>query len=116
MSRSKNYSRTKGHAYETQICKELRDLGYDAVTSRSESKNMDDAKIDIVSKDLPCYVQLKKTQNTPNYSEIEKACKYKDKPFVIFHAKQKKKEKNICTESEYVMVPKEFFYQLIKKN
>ena len=47
--RSSNYSRTKGHAYETKIAKELRDLGFTGVvTSRSESKRADDNKVDLV--------------------------------------------------------------------
>ena len=67
--RSKSYSRTKGHSYETKIAKEFRELGYTGVvTSRSESKSMDDKKVDLIDTEgkLPYYVQLKKTQNTPS--------------------------------------------------
>lgn len=47
--RSNSYSRNKGHAYETQIAKELRELGFTGVvTSRSESKRADDNKVDLV--------------------------------------------------------------------
>jgi Holliday junction resolvase len=41
-------SRAKGHAYELQIVNRLKELGYDAVTSRSESKRMDDLGVDII--------------------------------------------------------------------
>ena len=71
--RSKSYSRTKGHRYETQIAKELRDLGYKGVkTSRSESKSLDDNKVDIIDTEgcLGLNIQLKKTQNIPNYFKI----------------------------------------------
>ena len=79
-------SRRRGAQYEQLIAKELRELGFEGVvTSRAESKSMDDNKIDLVDKNnqLPCYIQLKKTGNTPNYFDIEKACTLKDKPFVI---------------------------------
>ena len=41
-------SRKKGNSYELIIIKELTDLGFDGlVSSRSQSKNLDNAKIDI---------------------------------------------------------------------
>lgn len=80
------YCRNKGHKYETKIAQELRDLGYSGVvTSRSESKNTDDKKIDLIDTngELPCYIQLKNTLNTPQYFSIEEECPLKDKPFII---------------------------------
>lgn len=80
-------SRARGIEYEQRIAKELRDLGFiNIVTSRAESKIMDDNKIDLIDKDnkLPCYIQLKRTQKCPNYFAIEEQCPLKDKPFVIF--------------------------------
>lgn len=61
-------------------------MGFEVVTSRMESKAMDDAKIDLVDKkgNLNFHPQIKKTANTPDYFGIEAGCKYKDKPFVIF--------------------------------
>jgi hypothetical protein len=42
-------NKRRGSDYERQIAKELRELGYtEVVTSRSESKAMDDAKIDLI--------------------------------------------------------------------
>lgn len=115
--RSSNYSKKTGNAYECQIAKELRDLGYTGVvTSRSESKRADDNKIDLIDTEnkLPFYPQLKKTQSTPSYFSIREQCTLKDKPFVIFWAKREKKEINICTRGEVVILPKEYFYELIK--
>lgn len=80
------YCRNKGHRYETKIAQELRDLGFtEVVTSRSESKSMDDKKVDLVDRSgrLPCYIQLKNTVNTPQYHAIKKECPLKDKPFII---------------------------------
>lgn len=67
------YARTKGHRYEQQIVKELKDIGFTGCqTSRYASKAKDDQKIDIVDLEnrLPCEIQLKKTQNIPNYFKI----------------------------------------------
>lgn len=80
-------NRRRGNTYETKIAKELRELGFDEVkTSRSESKSMDDKKVDLVDPTgkLPFYPQIKKTINTPDYFGIRKACPLKDKPFVLF--------------------------------
>ncbi len=71
--RSASYSKTKGNRYEQQIAKELRDLGFTGVkTSRSESKTVDNNKVDIIDTEnkLPVQIQLKKTQNIPNYFKI----------------------------------------------
>ena len=70
--RSSKYSKTKGNAYEVQIAKELRELGFDTVTARSESKNVDNNKVDIIDKSgkLPVNIQLKKTLVTPQYFKI----------------------------------------------
>ena len=111
-------SRARGIEYEQQIAKELRELGYiDIVTSRAESKAMDDNKIDLIDKsnNMPFYAQLKRTIKCPNYFAIEEECPIKDKPFVIFWNGQKPTEKTFRSMGEIVMLPKEFFYKLIKK-
>ena len=118
--RSGAYSRNKGNAYERKIIKELTDIGYKGLkSSRSVSKNLDNAKIDIAETEdkLPCYVQCKSTQNTPSVKKINEEVGYKDKPLAIFWNIQEKKEGNVNITScgEYVIIPKEFFYQLIKQ-
>ena len=77
-------SRARGVEYEQRIAKELRELGFDVCTSRSESKAMDDKKVDLIDKDgkLP-YLQLKRTIKTPDYFAIKKECPLTDKPFCI---------------------------------
>lgn len=85
-TRSKSYSRTKGHSYETKIAKELRDLGFNGiVTSRSESKSMDDNKVDLIDKEnkLPCAIQLKCTQSIPSYFKIRSESTVNPEDFVI---------------------------------
>ena len=112
------YCRNKGHRYETKIAQELRNLGFtDVVTSRSESKSMDDKKVDLVDRSgkLPCYIQLKNTVNTPQYHAIKKECLLKDKPFIVIWNKQVKKEKVFGSAGEVVIMDKDFFYELLSK-
>lgn len=88
--RSPNYSRLKGANYELKIIKELTNLGYDGLkSSRSESKSLDNDKIDIAQdrdakNELPFWVQCKITKTTPNFEQIIKDCPRKQKPMAIF--------------------------------
>lgn len=110
-------NRARGNAYECAIAQELRDLGYPNIkTSRSESKAMDDRKVDLVDLDnkLEFYPQIKATMNTPDYFGIEKQCPLKDKPFIIFWKKIKATESTFRSEGEIVILPKSFFYELLK--
>lgn len=115
--RSKGYSRNKGNRYEAQVVKELKELGYTGVkTSRSESKSADDNKVDIVDTEhkLPVNLQLKKTQSIPSYFKIRSESTVDPKTFAIMWNKQEKKEKNICSVGECVIISKELFYELLK--
>jgi hypothetical protein len=58
MSRNGRYCKAKGNRYELKIIKELIDLGYPGLkSSRSESKSLDNDKIDIADPEnvLPFY-------------------------------------------------------------
>ena len=106
-------SKVKGHAYERQIIHELTEMGYEGLkSSRSESKNLDNAKIDIADTMdvLSCYIQCKATKNTPSVTKINKECPYKDKPLAIFWKAQ---DTTTNKQDEFVIIPKEYFYKLI---
>ena len=64
-------NRTRGHSYERKIVKELKELtkNENIKSSRSESRTLDDMKIDVADIDniLPCYFQLKATQKCTEY-------------------------------------------------
>lgn len=65
-------------------------MGFDGlVSSRSQSKNLDNAKIDICDTEnqLDFYVQCKYTKSQPNLSQINKEVGLKDKPLAIFWKK-----------------------------
>ena len=111
------YNRNRGHNYETKIAKELRDLGFKGiVTSRSESKRMDDNKVDLIDTEgkIPCHIQLKKTIQTPNYFGIRSESTVDPEKVCIIWAKQEPKEKNICTVGEVAIIDKQLFYKLLK--
>ena len=105
-------SKRKGNNYELKIIHELTDLGFEGlVSSRSESKRLDDAKIDIADtmNVLDFYGQCKRTKNSPNIEAISEACPLKDKPLVIFWSKESDRQSN----NEYVYMPKDYFYKLL---
>ena len=116
--RNPKSARRKGHEFERKIAQELRDLGYTGVvTSRSESKSMDDKKVDLIDTEnrLKCLLQLKSTQATPNYFKIREECPIKDAPFCIIWRKIKPTQSTFRSDGELVMLDKDFFYKLIQK-
>lgn len=101
-------SRRKGNKWELEIINALKEIGYTGcVSSRSESKRTDDAKVDIVDLNgqLPCHIQAKNTKTMPNFHKIESECPLKDKPFVIAVKMEGK--------TPLAVLPLEFFYNLI---
>ena len=110
-------NKAKGNEYERKIAQELRDLGFTGVvTSRSESKAMDNNKVDLIDKDnlLPCSIQLKKTVNTPQYFKIREESTVDPETFCLIWNRQEKANVNFMSIGEVVMLPKSLFYKLIK--
>ena len=107
-------SRSKGSAWESEVIKNLKNLGYEGcVSSRSESKRTDNNKIDIIDTNckLPINVQCKQLQNTPSYFSIRDACTDKTKPFCLAWKKSPEGSQN--SAGSIMMVPIEFFYELL---
>ena len=118
-----NSNRNRGNGYERAIVNEIKALGFDAVTSRAESRNMDARKVDVFSPEgstnpLPIYIQTKNMKDNfkvADYYRENKQFFPKDKPLVIFHKKTKKAISKFITEGEFVYMEKESFYELLKK-
>ena len=85
-------SKSKGSKLELDVIHKLNEIGYNTVSSRSNSKNLDNMKIDVDDLDgrLPVYLQMKATQSTPSYFKIREECPLKDKDFVVVWKKQDK--------------------------
>ena len=100
-----NSNRDKGHRFELKIVNELKEMGYEAVSSRAESKNLDAQAVDIVS-NFPYYVQCKFTQRLPNIWKIFMRMPPTKPPALFFSQAYK---------DDLVIVRKKDFYELIKK-
>lgn len=111
-------NRRRGYSYECKIVKELKEItgDEDICTSRSESKKLDDKKIDICDPNnvLPFYCQMKATQATPQIKKINKEVGLKDKPLVIFWNAQEPKDKKQVSVGEYCIIPKKLFYDMLQ--
>ena len=112
-------NRRRGQKYEVKIVKELKEITGDEelCTSRSESKKLDDKKIDIADPNnvLPFYCQMKSTQATPQIKKLNEEVGLKDKPLVIFWNAQEAKDKKQISVGEYCIVPKKLFYDILKE-
>lgn len=105
-------NKKKGNNFELQIVKQLNELGFNVVTSRSESRRKDDDKIDIADLDgnLPTNIQTKYTANTPSYFDIANSCSDKSKPFSIIW---KKSSTTSNSPGTIAMIPLNFFLELL---
>lgn len=115
-SKQAKKNKAKGNHFELELVKGLKDCGYNGVVSaRSQNKMADANKIDIVDMngELPFNLQAKYTQNLPNYFTIRDACTDKNKPFCL--AWKKSMNNGEQSPGTVVIVPLEYFYELIKK-
>ena len=111
-SQDKKPNDNKLSGFEYKIIKELTELGFEGLqTSRGESKNLDNKKIDVYDSGnvLDFYIQAKNTANTPSIVKINEEVGLKDKPLAIFWKPATEINK------EFVIIPKDYFYKLIKK-
>lgn len=106
-------NKKKGCGLELNIVKDLKELGYDVCTSRAQSKNLDNNKVDICDMDgrLPVLIQAKCTQNTPNYFGIKSECPIKNLPFTIVWKKQ---ESDGNSPGTVAIIPYEVFLDYLK--
>lgn len=122
--RAKSAKRT-GSAWEYKVRDALKRIGYtQVVTSRSESRTADNNNIDLVDTEgkLPINIQCKSYKRHPDYNAIRQGCNDIEKPFIIaWHCSQpdvyfdSRKEKNskIPIEKDLMIVPADFFYELL---
>lgn len=82
--------RAKGHRYEYEIIKLFKELGYtECVSSRSESKRLDDAKVDLCYTH-PWYVQCKAVEKLSNlHTILDSMPKKKGLHNLVFHKRSR---------------------------
>lgn len=109
-------SKSKGSAFEYEVVKKLKELGYEGcVTAKGESKRVDNNKIDIIDTngELPVNIQCKHYANTPSYFSIREQCTDSSKPFVLLW--KKSAEEGSISPGTVAILPVEYFYELIRK-
>ena len=108
-------NRQRGNEYERRIVNEMNELGFNMVTSRSESKNADNNKVDLIdlSHKCPVQIQIKRTTSTPQYLKIREETTVPDEEFALIWNKQKNVNGRFLSEGEVVILDKEMFYKLI---
>ena len=104
-------NRAAGIHYELDVIKALKEMGFKAVSSRYESKRMDDDGIDIVT-DFPFKIQCKSWTNVqPNIHTLltETAAD------LILYRKTEKKGTRFYKIGEYAMLEQSKFFDLVQK-
>ena len=108
---SKTRNSRAGHAFELDIIHELNELGYDAVSSRQESRRADAAGIDIISESFPFKAQCKSSINIPNLHKLLT----ETEADLIFYRKQLKRGMRFYQQGDYCILSKQDFYKLLKQ-
>lgn len=106
-------SKQKGSKLELDVIHKLNELGYNTVSSRSNSKLLDNSKVDVCDLDgnLCTYIQCKATQSTPSYFKISEECPLKDKWFTVIWKKQDKDGGQ--SPGTVAMIPLDMFYDYL---
>jgi len=100
-------NRAKGHKLERDVVNDFKGLGWsNAKTSRAESKNRDDQKVDLCFTD-PYNVQCKATIKCINYVEILSEMPVEENANIIVN--------RIKNKGDFVILGKDDFLELIKK-
>ena len=107
------HNKSKGNQLELDIVHKLNDIGYNTCSSRSNSKLLDNAKVDICDLDdtLDYYIQSKCTQSFPSYFKIREECPLKDKNFHLIWKKQEKDGGN--SPGTVAIIPIEDYWELL---
>ena len=112
-SYSAKRSKQKGSKLELDVIHKLNELGYNTVSSRSNSKVLDNAKVDVcdLEGNLCTYIQCKATQSTPSYFKIAEECPLKDKWFSVIWKKQDKEGGQ--SPGTVAIIPLDMFYDYL---
>ena len=112
-----NRNKNAGNAYELLTIKFFSKWFKGLVSSRSESRNLDNAGIDIAETEdkMPFYIQCKNSVNNPNYHKLITTVKRTDRPLLVFHKKTEKRGKTFRKVGEYVTMDLNTFEMLMDK-
>ena len=105
-----NRNKSAGNKFELDIIHDLKEMGYEAVSSRQESRSADARGIDIIS-DYPFKIQAKSMKSQPNFHALLTETDAE----VVFFRKTEKKGKRFYTQGEYAIIPLGDFLKLTSK-
>jgi hypothetical protein len=94
----------------------MKGLGFSkAVSSRSESRNKDNAGIDICNTD-PLQIQCKLTKQLPDLSIFKRMSSYCEEAInLIVWGRTKRAAKNMVKDGDFVIMPLDDFIELINR-
>lgn len=96
--------RAKGHKYELDIVKIFKELGWDCVTSRSESKRTDDAGVDICYTS-PFSIQAKAWESAPSYHKVLASMPRKKGNYnLLFHKRNRQGSVVVMTQEDFLEI------------
>ena len=94
--------RAKGHKYELDVVKLFKSLGWDCVTSRSESKRTDDAGVDICYT-APFQIQAKAWERAASYHEVLAKMPQKKGTYnLLFHKRNRQGSVVVMKQEDFV--------------
>lgn len=111
-----NNNKKRGNAFERYCVSSLNKLGFDLITTRQGSKQLDDMKVDIMNKDVfnkfPINIQCKTTSTSINYTKILE--EMPKGPKAIWHKLTEKKGNRFVEKSKVVVLSEDAFLLLMK--
>lgn len=113
-------NRTAGHTWELECAKALAPIFPNLVSARSESRNRDGQKVDLINKDeykngrCPLNIQCKTLAKSPQYPKLLNEMP-EEGINTIFHRLTKKTAKGIFRKQEdYVILKMDDFIEILK--
>lgn len=107
--------RAKGHNYELQVVKLFKELGWDCVTSRSESKRTDDAGVDLCYT-APFQVQAKCWESAPSYHKVLASMPQKKGTYnLLFHKRNRQGSVVVMSQEDFVELLEMLIYNGVIK-
>lgn len=106
-----NKNRDRGNNYELTVIKKIKHLYPEAVSSRSESKRLDNKQVDIVFTG-GFHIQCKLMSTKPDYKILDEMPQ--DKIPVIFHKYTRKGKTNFVSQGEYAILKLDDFIKIME--
>ena len=109
-------NKQRGNAFERYCVTSLNKLGFNLITTRQGSKQLDDEKVDIMNKDVydkfPIHIQCKTTASKLDYFKIMD--EMPKGPKAIWHKLTEKKGSRFVEKTKVVVLSEDAFLLLMQ--